>query len=92
MTRRSGGSPRLLVNGISIPARAKGAPEGMPGTRWWEISAVTAKKLMDTLFPGKRPPRPGYEVTLPDSQRNGRPGYWFMSNRGGRYELMFYFR
>jgi hypothetical protein len=92
MARRSGTSPKLDVNGLTVPAQRQGAPEGMAGTTWWKVSAVTAGKIMAALFPGKRPPRPGYEVRLPDSVRRGHRGYWTLSSRAGQYELMFYYR
>lgn len=92
MATRRGGSPRLTIGGVSIPAQRKGAPENMPGTTWWEISAVTAGKLMAASFPGKHPPRPGYEIRLPDDMHRGHPGHWRLFNRGGKYELMFFYR
>ncbi len=90
-TRRSNG-PRLTIGEISIPAQRKGAPEHMAGTTWWEISAVSAGKIMAASFPGKRPPRPGYEIRMPDGMYRGHHGHWRLYNRGGKYELMFFYR
>lgn len=33
MATRRGGSPRLTIGDVSIPAQRKGAPENMPGRR-----------------------------------------------------------
>lgn len=64
--------------------------------KWWTISAASAQALMNALFPGKRPPRPGYGVDVADGMRLSgayeRPGHWTLYNRAGKYELMFHYR
>jgi hypothetical protein len=71
-------------------ALARGTEHGA-GTKWWTISSKAAGNLMRGVFPGKRLPRPGYEVLMPTSTRNGYKGQWSLSNVSGKYELQFYY-
>jgi hypothetical protein len=79
-----------LVDRILKRAKRKGAPEGFSGTVWYEISSITAGKLVrESYGDRRRAPRPGYEIDLPPTTRHGHPGHWLLSNRAGRYELQF---
>ena len=63
------------------------------GLDYYKISARAAGQLVREAFgPHKRPPRPGYEMDLPDGTFNGHPGHWTVSNWGGQYEIMFHYR
>lgn len=61
------------------------------------ISAVAAGKIMREAYGSqRRPPRPGYSVDLPKTERTNAKGWthrghWALSNRGGQYELMFHY-
>ena len=89
---KSGLVTRLCVAGVCVSGIRQGAPEGMLGTRWYEISAVSAGKIVRVAFPGKCLPRPGYFIDLPEEEYEGYTGHWALTNRAGRYELMFHYR
>lgn len=83
----------LIERILRRTAKRKGAPEGFSGTVWYEISPVAAGKLVREAFGSThRPPRPGHEIEFPPTTYRGHAGSWALSNRGGQYELMFYYR
>lgn len=63
------------------------------GIDYYKISSRAAGLLIREAYGAQRkPPRPGYVVDLPLTTRDGRPGYWSLSNYGGSYELMFHYK
>ena len=63
---------------------------GSSGTDYYVIGLKSATDLVREAYgAGRRAPRVGYGVDLPSTTFNGHKGHWLLSNRGGKYELLF---
>ena len=69
----------------------KGTEKGFQ-IKWYEISLNKANQIIKLAFPEHNSKlRPGWEISLPTSKRNGRLGYWIVENISNHHAEMYFY-